>query len=275
MKLTEHISAARPAEGELAVFYLAQAGFYFKTAKGKTVCIDPYLSDCCERMFNFKRMVPALMMPDELQTDWLISTHSHADHLDPDLLECAKLKPETRFTGSTDCLPVYRRHGIASGRITVLAAGESLAVDDIEFRAVYADHGELAPEAVGFLITIDGITVYDTGDTCYCPGKIMNSLGGVNVDIMIVPVNPAFGNPGHENAVRLGALIKPQVLIASHFGMFIEHGGDPGSFLEYARKTLPEAITPIVMAPGELLIYSEEHGIKEMKTLKQDEIYNE
>ena len=261
MKLADRIAKTRPKPGELAVFYLAQAGFYFKTAAGKTVCVDPYLGDCCERLFHFKRRIPAPMAMDELVTDVLAATHSHNDHLDPDLLDCVKRHPQTRFVGSPDCRPVYRAAEIADDRVTILAAGESASLDGIGYRAVYADHGELAPDAVGILMTLDGITVYDTGDTGYCPDKILDSLGDVAVDILIAPINPAFGNLGHENAVRLAARIRPRVVIGSHFGMFVEHGGDPGAFLTYAKQTLPKAQTPLIMAPGERLIYSQQEGI--------------
>lgn len=237
---------------KLTVTYLAQAGFLLKSTTGKTVCVDPYLSDCCERMFGFKRMIPAPLAMAELRADFLVSTHSHADHLDPDLLEVMRTRPETRFVGSPDCLPLYQ----GDKRATILAAGESATIDGVNFRAVYADHGELAPDAVGFLITLDGVTFYDTGDTAYRPEKILASLGSVKVDIMVVPINSAYGNLGHENAVKLAALVKPRVVVGDHFGMFLEHGGDPAAFLDYARKTLPETITPMVMAPGEILLHT-------------------
>ena len=268
MRLAERIAATHPNPGELAVFYLAQAGFYFKTAAGRTVCVDPYLGDCCERLFRFKRMVPAPMAMDELKTDVLVATHSHNDHLDPDLLDCVKRQSGTRFIGSPDCRPVYQAAGIADERVTLLATGESAALNGVAYRAVYADHGELAPDAVGVLMTLDGLTVYDTGDTGYCPDKIMDSLGDVAIDILIAPINPAFGNLGHENAVRLAARIRPRVVIGSHFGMFIEHGGDPGAFLEFAKQTLPGTVTPVIMAPGERLIYSHRDGIVSQETQK-------
>jgi L-ascorbate 6-phosphate lactonase len=270
MTLKDRIASARTECGEMTVFYLAQAGFYFKTADGKTLCLDAYLGDCCERLFNYKRMVPALISAKELQADLLVATHSHADHLDPDLLECLKSNPKIRFIGSPDCRAVFRQAGIADKRVVILAVGEGQTVDDIEYRAVYADHGDLARDAVGLLITTNGITVYATGDTAYRPREIMDSLGGVKVDIMIAPINSAFGNLGHENAVRLAALIKPKVVIGCHFGMFIAHGGDPGAFLEFAKQALPEAVAPIVMAPGERLLYSVKYGVKEMETQKQN-----
>jgi len=266
VRLAKRIESTHPGLGEVAVFYLAQAGFYFKTATGRTVCVDPYLGDCCERLFQFKRMVPAPLAMDELKTDVLVATHSHTDHLDPDLLDFVKRHPQTRFIGSPDCHPVYQAAGIADERVTLLAAGESAALSGAEYRAVYADHGELAPAALGFLMTLDGITVYDTGDTGYCPDKIMASLGDVAIDILIAPINPAFGNLGHENAVRLAARIRPRVVIGCHFGMFSEHGGDPEAFLAVAKQTLPETITPLVMAPGERLIYSPREGVVSQET---------
>ena len=274
MNLAARMAAARPSPGEVAVFYLAQAGFYFKAADGKTVCIDPYLSDCCERLFGFKRMVPAPLAATELRADFLVATHSHTDHLDPDLLERVKLEPETRFVGSPDCQSVYRQAGIDDGRVTILAAGEDKTLDGIGYRAVYADHGELAPDAVGFLIRLGGITVYDTGDTSYCPERLVASLGTVDVDIMLAPINSAYGNLGHENAVRLAALIQPRVLIGCHFGMFIEHGGDPGAFLDFAKKALPGTVTPIIMAPGERLIYSRRVGLVSQETQTQTGLHD-
>jgi len=266
VRLVQRIESTCPGAGEVAVFYLAQAGFYFKTATGRTVCIDPYLSDCCERLFHFKRMVPAPLAMDELKTDVLVATHSHNDHLDPDLLDIVQQHPQTRFIGARDCCPVYQAAGIPDERVTLLAAGERATLDGVECRAIYADHGELVPNAVGFLMTLDGITIYDTGDTGYCPDQIMASLGDVAIDILIAPINPAFGNLGHENAARLAARIRPRVVIGSHFGMFIEHGGDPGEFLAYAKQTLPETITPLVMAPGERLIYSHREGVVSQET---------
>lgn len=266
MKLAKKIESTRPKRGELAVFSLAQSGFLFKTSAGTKVCLDAYVSDSCERLFGFKRMVPAPIAAEELHADIALATHAHADHLDADLLACMKRKAGTRFVGAPDCAPVYRRAGIPKDRITILAAGEEAHFGDVAVRAVYADHGELAPDAVGFLITVDGVTVYDTGDTSYRPEKMLRSLGNVRVDILIAPINSAYGNLGHKNAVRLAARLRPRVLVGSHFGMFVEHGGDPGAFLAVAKRTLPETVFPLVMAPGERLMYSKKRGVLSLET---------
>jgi|GEM_PF-122948 len=271
MRLAERIAACRPRQETIALFYLAQAGFFMKYADGRTVCIDPYPGDCCEAMFGFKRMIPAPLAIDEIKPDLLISTHSHADHLDPDLVRRAA-QGTTIFVGSPDCLPLYLDCGIPEERIVILAAGESREVRGVMLRAVYADHGESAPDAVGMLVRYDGMTVYDTGDTAVRIPEITASLNGASVDLMLVPINPAFGNPGAEGAVKLAASVRPQVVIGSHFGMFIEHGGDPGEFLACAGRILPQAIKPLILAPAEALYWSSTSVIMETQAQAEGKV---
>ena len=254
MALKDSILKTRILPGQIAVFYLAQAGFCFQTAPGVLVCMDPYFSDCCEREFGFKRLIRPVIDTKELKADIFVTTHSHFDHLDIDALPVIAKNPDTFFIGSPDCREFYLRAGINENRYKIIAQGQSCIVKGIRFRAIYADHGELAPEAVGILMTADGIKIYNAGDTGYQPERIIQSLA-TQVDVMIAPINGAYGNLDHVQACRLAELIKPRVLIASHFGMFAEHGGDPEAFLREAKK-LPPGIKPVVLTPGELMMYS-------------------
>jgi hypothetical protein len=86
MRLSKEIKELNVEQCEIAVFYLAQAGFCIKSSGNKIIVIDAYLSDAVERLFSFKRMIPSMLRPDEVGADLYLSTHSHADHLDPDAL---------------------------------------------------------------------------------------------------------------------------------------------------------------------------------------------
>lgn len=269
MKLSERIDGTHANQGEMAIFYLAQAGFCFKNSQNIRIFVDPYLSDCCNRLFGFKRIIAPLLSPEEVRADILASTHAHFDHLDTDALPILARHPETFFIGARDCEKEYIKCAIPPERYRVLAAGENLTVRGVEFKAVYADHGKLAPEAIGLVIKSDDIIIYIVGDSAYRPQKILKSLGTVAVDIMIAPINGKFGNLDARDACRLAAQIKPKVLIASHFWMFIEHGGDPEAFLEEA-KNLPRGVQPLVMAPAECLRYSKVSGILESNVLEID-----
>jgi len=249
----------------VALYYLAQAGFCVKTSAGTLVLMDPYFSDYCQREIGFKRMIPALLTPGDLAPDIVASTHAHPDHLDPDSLPLFAQCGGTYFVGAPDCRPAYQEANLPPERYVTLAAGETAQVKGVTFRAIYADHGDLAPDAVGLLLTVEGLTLYNAGDTGYAPERILASLH-TSVDVMIAPINGAFGNLDARQACQLAAQVQPQVLIASHFWMFIEHGGDPAAFLTEAEK-LPAGVTAVVMAPGEELLYSRTAGIRQRRML--------
>ena len=245
-------------QNELLIWYLGQAGFLLKTAHGKLIAIDLYLSDAAERLFGFKRMIPAVIKPEDLNVDYYISTHSHVDHLDPDILATVAGCDKTFFIWSPDCEAVYRQYGIRSDRYCILKTGDCYESADLTVRAVYADHGDLAPDAVGVLVETNGIKVFHTGDTAYAPEKIVESLQ-TDIDVLMAPINAQFGNMNAFEACRLADVLKPKIVIACHFWMFLEHVGeggcgDPATFLREAAL-LPKPVTPLVMATGEMFKY--------------------
>ena len=268
MRLAQLIQQTHPTSGQIALFYAAQAGFFLKTSSDRLIGLDLYFSDCCERLYGYKRMIPPLIGPRELNIDLLASTHAHEDHLDVDALGILAKRGQTCFLGAPDCRAAYESAGLANDRYNILSEAEEWNFGDIVFRGIYADHGDSAPQAMGLLISIDRLNIYCTGDTAYVPDKILASLH-TSVDIMIAPINGAFGNLDHLQACQLAADVKPKVILACHFGMFIEHGGDPASFLAQAEK-LPETIKALVMAPGERMIYSRDKGTFDLATLKVD-----
>jgi L-ascorbate 6-phosphate lactonase len=259
MRLIEKINSTQVGTYQIALFYLGQAGFCIKTSDNRLIVIDAYLSDACERMFGFKRMIPPVLLVEEIDTDLYLSTHSHADHLDPDALPLVAKNERTFFIGSPDCEEIYKLNNIPKGRYKILKEGEEWKTKGIRIKAVFADHGDLAPDAVGLMIEIEGIKIYHTGDTCFSPDKIRTSLN-TDVDIMIAPINGQYGNMNAAEACALSAVITPKIVIASHFWMFLQHvceegKGDPSTFLRESAS-LPSEIRAMVMAPGELLMYS-------------------
>jgi L-ascorbate 6-phosphate lactonase len=203
-------------------------------------------------------MIPAVIRPEELNVDYYLSTHSHVDHLDVDILPAVAECGKTFFIGSPDCEAVYRQNGIRNERCIILKTGDRYGFPDMTVRAVYADHGALAPDAAGLLVETDGIRVFHTGDTAFVPEKIAASLQ-TGIDVLIAPINAQFGNMNAREACQLACILKPKTLIACHFWMFLEHVGDggygdPATFLREAAN-LPKSVTPLVMAPGEMFKY--------------------
>ena len=42
-----------PAKGNIIAYWLGGSGFIIRFDNGQTICIDPYLSDLAERLFDF------------------------------------------------------------------------------------------------------------------------------------------------------------------------------------------------------------------------------
>jgi len=74
--------------------------------------------------------------------------------------------------------------------------------------------------------------------------------GVVSPDALLVPINPAFGNPGADGAAKLTAMFSPKAVIPCHYWLFKEHGGDPAEFETQCKKEAP-GVRLIILAVGE------------------------
>lgn len=231
------LSARVPAE-KVGVFFLGQAGFAFKTASGELIALDPYLSDCCERYFGFKRLMPHLLDAREVIFDTLILTHAHYDHFDPDSVPVLMASGRTHMIGAKDTAAECERLNIKDN-VTFLGVGQTVTAGEVMVKGMPCDHGELAPDALGILLTVGGKRIYIMGDTAYRPDLLENpEIQGV--DLLILPINGAFGNLNEEQAAKVIAALKPALAIPCHFWNFAEHGGDPGKFQAAMAELAPD-----------------------------------
>lgn len=251
--LAQRVAADQIERDCLGIYWISQAGFIFKTSAGKIVYIDPYLTDWVEKLVGFKRMMPSLISPEEVAADIVVCTHEHPDHMDTDALEVLVKNPGTHFAGPFECVKEFRRLGAQPDRCHLLAEGTEVTIEGVELRGVFADHGELAPDALGVILEFGGIKVYHTGDTAYQIEKFKAAIDA-HPDVLIPCINGAYGNLDPEEAAQLTKAANPRVSIASHFWMFVEHGGDPGAFLENCARLAP-GVQALVMKPGEKLLF--------------------
>ena len=256
--LAQAIEQTKVEPGSLAIFWLAQAGCAFKSHSGKIVYIDPYLSDAVEREFGFKRMMASPIKPEEAVADLVVCTHEHLDHLDTDTIPIIARNTAARFVGPSECVKEFRKLGIAEDRCYLLEEGKGIELEGVVVKAVYADHGELAPDAVGIVLDFDGIRVYHTGDTAYRLERFQPAIE-MHPDILIPCINGRYGNLNALEAAQLTRDANPRLAIASHFWMFVEHDGDPAAFLEHCSKLAPDA-KAIVMKPGEKYLFRKDQG---------------
>ena len=256
--LAKRISETQVEQGSIAIFWLAQAGFVFKTPRGTIIYSDPYLTNYVERVlpeygFGFKRIMASLIDADEVDADFVTSTHLHQDHFDADAVPILMKNPRIHFVGAPDCRELYQQAGVPQDRYTIIHEGETLKFNGFSVKGVYADHGEAAPDALGLLFDFDGIKVWQVGDTAYRP-DMWQDMFNEEVDILLPPINGAFGNLNGVEAAKLAHEAHVKMVIPCHFWMFALHYGSPAEFLE-ACKTYAADVKPYLMTQGERIIY--------------------
>jgi L-ascorbate 6-phosphate lactonase len=237
-----------PVKDGITITWLGQAGFLIKGSSGLTVAIDPYLTDHCEKLVGFRRLSPSVMAPESLKTDLFLSSHTHADHFDAPAVSVIMSGTKTVLAGPGSVMDECMKLGIDRCRLIPLDTGDSMEMDGIDVRAVYADHGDLSPDAVGFLINMDGVLIYFAGDTSYKPEKFGDVINA-GPDIIILPINGAYGNLNEEEAARLTKDCGARFTIPCHFWTFREHGGDPQKFFEAVKTYAPDSMV-LFMTPG-------------------------
>ena len=245
------IMSATVQEGTVGVFFLGQAGFVFKTPAGELIAVDPYLSDCCERYFGFKRLMAHILGADEVVFDYLIATHAHYDHFDPDSVPTLLGNGKTQFIGAKDTAAECERLGIRNN-LTFLSVGDEIALNRVKLTAVRCDHGADTPFAIGLLLEIEGKKIYIMGDTAYRPDWLDDGrLHGV--DLLILPINGAFGNLNAAEAVSVIEIVKPKLAVPCHYWNFAQHYGDPYRFITEMEARCPK--TPyLLMRQGEMTV---------------------
>ncbi|MEI6101381.1 MAG: MBL fold metallo-hydrolase [Eubacteriales bacterium] len=242
-------------ENEVSLTWLGQAGFIIRDTQRRTIFIDPYLTDCVERIWGFKRLMMPLIAPEEVDADFYVATHGHEDHFDIDAAPAILNNAKTRLICSRSVAEKCEAMGVGAGRIYPLSEGEMVCLDGLTFQAVFADHGKLAPDAIGVWMDAGGVSIYFTGDTAYKPGEILESLGKRKVDILIAPINGEFGNLNSYEAAMLARVLGSRVTVPCHFWTFAAHRGDPLSFMEYMKEIVPGSACKI-LCQGESFVFN-------------------
>jgi L-ascorbate metabolism protein UlaG (beta-lactamase superfamily) len=114
------------------LYYQGHGSYRLTAGDGRVVYVDPYAGDGYD--------VPA---------DLILVTHDHYDHNHVDIV-----------TKKPDCRVITEKEALAGGK------HNNFDVDGIIIEAVEANNKNHSPtKCVGYIITIDGVTIYASGDT--------------------------------------------------------------------------------------------------------------
>ena len=185
------------SELTVIVKWLAHAGFRIKAA-GRTIYVDlEKHGDASER------------------ADLVLVTHSHTDHCDPD-----KIK-QVRTNNTVVIAPADCAKKIGGDTKTLRVGEETTVFDSIKIKAVEAYNTKrfrspgqpFHPKGfgVGYLVTVEGKTIYHAGDTDLI--SEMSKLG--HVDVALLPSGDTYTMDNSE-AAEAAITMSPNVAIPMH-----------------------------------------------------------
>lgn len=258
-------------ENQAALFYLGQEGMLIKY-HNHYLFIDPYLSDyvdrhCCTDTVQWLRRYPAPIDPKELDfVDYVLCTHSHYDHCDPDTLTAiANACPDTTFIVPKPVTGVVHSYDIPEERIIGAVADKSISLNEFTVTPIPAAHEELHTDSngnyleLGYKILLGKYSICHVGDCCIYDGlaeKLMNT------DVLMVPVNgrgyyklreEIIGNMTAEEAVLLAKETHAGMLVPMHYDLYDVNCINPAAFVDSLYSINPSQ--PFHMfTPGERYI---------------------
>lgn len=256
MKFIDKVNQTVVNPGSVAVFWLGQAGFLIKTEEGKIIVIDPYFSDCVYRMnpqegYGFKRLMPPVCEAKELDIDVLIISHEHNDHFDVDAIGDL-VKPKTQVYTNRIVEEAMKEMGFDTDRLHRLEKRVQEDLQEFRILPVDCDHGQLAPEALGFILDFGFIRIYYAGDTAWTPERLQVPLE-IKPEAAILPINGAYGNLDASQASAYAKALGCKVCIPCHFWTFPLHLGEPQKMIKFMAENVPQCRL-VMMCQGESCI---------------------
>lgn len=213
--------------------WLGQGSFAYKFGK-KTVLVDPYLSDA---ITDLARSYPRILKPCDAAGNYILTTHDHPDHFDPETICYAVLSEGMTIIGPHSCLMHYCRLELPAGNFIELNSGETTDPDGMRIIAIRAEHpyGDGIDDAVGYLIEYEDLLLYHIGDSEYTE-ELAKRTCGLEPDYLIVPINGRWGNMNAAEAALLAGSTKAKTVIPMHYDLFVENTADPMEFVRQAGK---------------------------------------
>ncbi|WP_343702581.1 MBL fold metallo-hydrolase [Chitinophaga sp.] len=215
---------------EAALWWLGQAGYVIRSA-GLTIAIDPYLSDAAGRGSpEFSRQYPPPVAAEELEADIYIITHDHLDHLDPETIASLRNKGSARFVAPRLAARKLPALGVPAEQTIVLNAGETWRTEGVEITGVFAlPTGADVLDTTGYIVTFgNGRSVYHTSDTQFHP--LVLAAAPHAPDLMLVPINGKWNNPGPEQAAEFAKAVRPRFVMPNHYDMMALNAENPAVF---------------------------------------------
>jgi L-ascorbate metabolism protein UlaG (beta-lactamase superfamily) len=199
--------------------YFSHSSFQITTDAGQIILIDPFLDD------NPTSPVSS----EDVDADFIVLTHGHGDHIGD------SFKIASRTDPLFICVNELANYCIAKGfRAHNMHIGGAYSFDFGRIKFTIAHHGSMTPdnsyagEPAGVVLTIEGKSLYHTGDTgLFYDMKLIGEM--TPLDYMLLPIGDNF-TMGIQDAVKAVELADPGLAIPMHYNTFPVIQADPEQF---------------------------------------------
>ena len=224
----------------MKINFLGHAGFLIEGSKN--IVIDPFLTGNPAAKKN----------PKDINADLILVSHGHGDHFG-DTLTIAKQSKGT-VVSVNELAKFCANKGVKSHGMHI---GGSHVFDGVKIKLTPAWHGSgydaefpiHLGTPCGFIIILDGKTIYHAGDTGLFGD--MELIGRLNkIDLAMIPIGDNY-TMGPEDALEAVKMLKAEHVIPMHYNTFPLIKQDPLKFKTEVESQTGSKVA--VMAPGESL----------------------
>ena len=158
----------------------------------------------------------------EPKADIVCVTHEHYDHCSSEDINRIK-KDDTELVASQSC------SGKIAGLLKTVKPGVNIQVKGISIKVVpaYNENKPFHPASqggVGYIIEMDGISIYHAGDTDLIP-----EMQTISADVVLLPIGGTYTMNAREAAEAV-TFIKPKIAIPIHYGTVAGSDADAEEF---------------------------------------------
>ncbi|MBP1911139.1 L-ascorbate metabolism protein UlaG (beta-lactamase superfamily) [Thermococcus stetteri] len=219
------------------VKFLGHAAFLIEGSK--KILIDPFLSGNPQ----------TAVKPEEVEADIILVTHAHGDHVG-DAIGIAR-RSGAKIVAMYDVANYISQQ--ASDVETVGMNYGPTEIDGVFIVQVPAWHSSSdgvhsIGNASGFIVKLDGVTIYHAGDTfVFSDMALFNELYGP-IDVALLPIGGHF-TMGPREAAKAVELLKPRKVVPMHYNTWPPIAQDPEEF----KKLVGDKAEVVILKPGEEL----------------------
>jgi len=200
----------------------------FTLEKEITICIDPY------------------KLSKTIQADLVLISHNHFDHLSLEDLKKISSR-NTIIIAANECMSQISN--ISFKEKIGIAPGEEKTINNVTVKAIPAYNiNKINPDTkkpfhpkddkkIGFIITIQGTSIYHTGDSDLIP-----EMTDLNPDILLIPVSGTYVMTAKEAADAIEK-IKPKIAIPMHYGTIVGSENDAKEFKDMVKSCKVQILT--------------------------------